>query len=116
MADKLRNESTITLAGQERTMRADFQAIRGIESELKTDFVPLAMQMAQSRVGLNHLVVIIANGLKGNGDTRLSREEIGEAIMQRGILKVTREVNDFMSIALGDLEDDAKKDDAPAEA
>ncbi len=97
MADRLRNEVAIQLGGEERTMRATFSAIRGIETSLGVKILPLIDSLTRGEVGVTQCAVIIFHGLKGNDDTRLKNvDEVGEAIMEQGLPSVMAAVVEFI--------------------
>ncbi len=100
MAEKMRNEVVIKLAGQDRVMRATFAAIRGIENDLRTNIVPLLGRFANGDIGMHQTAVVIYNGLKGYEDTRLSVEQIGDAILDTGLNEVMVPVIEFLKVAL----------------
>ncbi|MET4294713.1 hypothetical protein ABIB06_006546 [Bradyrhizobium sp. LB8.2] len=83
MSERLRNEYTITLKGEEHVMRATFGAIRGIERDLKTNIIPLLMRLEQ--MGLEQAAIIVWHGLKGYGDTAMTLDDVGEAILDIGL-------------------------------
>lgn len=101
MADKLRNEVQITLAGQERTMRATFSAIRNIESALKMNLVPLIERYGLGDMGVTQAATIVFYGLQGFGDTRLkSVDEVGDAIVEAGLAAVAPAIVEFLNASL----------------
>jgi hypothetical protein len=98
MGERLRNEVEITLKGEVRVMRATFGAIRAIERDLKINIIPLIMKL--SDLGLEQAAVIVFHGLKGYGDTSLTLEEVGEAIMDAGLDNVLDPIVDFLANTL----------------
>lgn len=100
MAEELRNEVAVTLDGAEYTLRATFAAIRGIERDLKTNLVPLIEKLGRGDVGVEQAAVIIFHGLRGNGDTALSLEQIGDLILKTGLGVVMLPVVNFLSYAM----------------
>ncbi len=100
MADALRNEVSVTLDGTEYTVRATFAAIRGIERDLKTNLVPLIEKLGRGDVGIEQAAVIVFHGLRGNGDTSLNLEQVGELILKTGLGEVMLPVVEFLSHAM----------------
>jgi hypothetical protein len=97
MAEPLRNEVTLTLAGEERTMRATFTALRSIEQALGVSIIKLIGRVASADMGLGDTATIIFHGLKGFGDTRLSLEEVGEAVLEAGRTNLIKPVMEYIS-------------------
>lgn len=100
MSNDLRNEVTITIAGEERTMRATFGALRAIEQTLGTSVLGLVKKAMHSELGIFETAVVIFNGLKGFDDTRLSLEQVGEGVVIEGLNSVTMPVLDFIGKAM----------------
>lgn len=100
MAETLRNEVDITLLGETRTMRATFGAIRGVERDLKTNIIPLIERMGRGDVGVEQAAVVIFHGLKGYGDTSLTLDQVGDAVMGEGLSKVLEPVVNFLAVAM----------------
>jgi hypothetical protein len=96
MAEALRNEVAITLAGQERTMRATFAAMRGIEQAMGVSVLALVQRALKRELGVTDTTVIIFNGLKGADDTRLSLEQVGEAVVEEGLNALAGPVVEFI--------------------
>ncbi len=81
--------------------------MRGIEQALGESIIST---MARARtIGVNDCAVIILNGLKGFGDTRalkddapngLTFDDVGEAIMQDGLVAVGVPCMKFLGMAL----------------
>lgn len=101
MADKLRNEISIDLAGETRTMRATFKTMRAIERDCKQSILAMVTQrFAQGEFGIDQAAYVIHHGLLGNEDERLSFDEVGEEIMKVGLSDIGMKVLDFLSLAL----------------
>lgn len=114
MAEAMRNEVAITLAGEERTMRATFAAIRNIERDLGTNVIPLIRKMGQSDVGIGEVTTVIYRGLEAYGDTRLSHDEVGNAVMQNGITVLMGQVFEFLSKAMSGVNVGKTQPEGPA--
>ncbi|WP_197027136.1 GTA-gp10 family protein [Methylopila sp. 73B] len=94
--DNPRNEVSIELAGETRTMRASFAAIRNIERDLG-NILPLIDKIGQGNVGVDQCATIIFYGLKGFDDHRLTKDAVGEAVMDRGLSAVMPAVVEFVT-------------------
>ncbi|MBZ9674554.1 GTA-gp10 family protein [Mesorhizobium sp. ES1-1] len=101
MANTLRNEVKIILAGEERTMRATFTAIRAIEKDVGKSIMALINQLGQQGdLSVTDAAVVIHNGLRGHDDNRLTLPEVGAAILEAGLTNVSMAVVEFVSMAL----------------
>ncbi|MBR2691777.1 MAG: gene transfer agent family protein [Aquamicrobium sp.] len=101
MADLLRNEVEIELAGQTRTMRASFSAIRAIEKELGKSLVRLINDIgASGDFSVTDAVTIIHHGLRGYNDTRLTLDQIGDAVVVEGFQSKATAAAEFLKVAL----------------
>lgn len=97
--DKLNNMVEIVLDGTPRTMRATFRAMRDIELSLNKPWAKLGEMVLSGDFGINELTTIIYHGLRGNNDTRLSFDEVGELVALEG-MKNTKDAV-VMFIVLG---------------
>lgn len=98
MADPLNNEVTINISGQERKMKASFKAMRAIEIALGKPWAALGAMVAGGTYGLNEIATVIFHGLLGNKDTRLTLDEVGEAVAEAGINAMIEPVTSFILI------------------
>lgn len=99
--EPLRNEVKITLAGEERTMRATFAAIRSIEGAMGKSMIAVINQFGGGDISVTDAATIIHHGLRGHGDTRLTLDQVGEAIVEAGLNNVSLPIVEFVSRALG---------------
>lgn len=99
MANERKNELDITIAGQKRTMRASFEAIEAIENVTGKSISMLVASVNGSDIGVGLATDVVFHGLRGFGDTRLTRQEVGEAIIEEGIIKVGAPILQFLLIA-----------------
>jgi hypothetical protein len=100
MSDPKRNEVKLTLDGKELTMRASFDALMGIEQDLKASIPALVNRVAFADMGVTQATVIIHWGLKGFGDTRLSLKDVGEKVVSDGLNTVLMPVIEFLQLAM----------------
>lgn len=81
----IRGEFKVQLAGQERTLKASFDAVEQLESGgLSKNIVLTLNDAAVGNVSMRDMTSLFAIGMKAAGDTRLSRQEIGQAIFEAG--------------------------------
>jgi hypothetical protein len=100
MENTLRNEVSITLAGEERIMRATFTAIVAIEKALGKSMTAIINQVAAGDISITDSALIVYHGLRGNQDTRMSFEQVGEALVEAGMAAVSLPVVEFVSRSL----------------
>jgi hypothetical protein len=80
---------SLALAGQERELYANFAFVEEIETRtIKKPIMALLNDALNGRQFISDMVSVIAAGLHANGDTRLSRAEIGEAVLKLGTARV----------------------------
>lgn len=96
----MRNEVKITLAGEERTMRASFHAIRGIEAALSKSIIAIISQSGNGDLSMTDAVTIIHHGLRGYDDKRLTFDQVGDAVMEAGFSTASLAAIQFLSVAL----------------
>jgi hypothetical protein len=100
MANRLRGETDISLNGKSYRLRPTFAAIMEIEDRLG-GVVPLAARAAKGDFGLRDLAVVIWATLNAVEDQRMSLEEVGAAVLGRGLAAVTPAVRDVLMQILG---------------
>jgi hypothetical protein len=115
MENSLRNEISISLAGETRIMRATFTAITAIERALGKSMTAIINQIAGGDLGVTEAAHIVFNGLRGNEDTRLSFEKVGEAIVQAGLGNVSVAVVEFVSMSLNGVSVGKPEEPQPAQ-
>jgi hypothetical protein len=98
--DNLRNEVKISLAGEERTMRASFEVIVAIESATGKSMTALINQIANGDMSVTEAATIVHHGLRGFDDRRLSYQEVGNAVVEAGLGNVSIPIVEFVSKSL----------------
>lgn len=105
MTDAMTNSVDIELDGQNRTMRASFAAIRGIEKDLGKSIISVVNNLGlNADLSITDAATIIYHGLRGNADTRMSLEQVGEAILKEGFNSSSLKVVSFLSVALNGVQ------------
>lgn len=97
MDNPLRNEVKVTLDGKEYTMRATFEAICAIESDLRMNLVPIIGNISQHNIGVRQCAVVIFHGLRGYGDNGMTLSEVGDLVMMEGAGAVANAITDFLN-------------------
>jgi hypothetical protein len=108
MSTSPRNEVRITLAGTERVMRPTFGVMVAIERDLKKPWAQLGQMVLDGTYGINDIATIIHHGLKGFGDTRLTFEQVGEAVATEGLNEMVKPVIELISIGFQGVKDVGK--------
>jgi len=92
---------TLDLVGQERTLVADFNFIETIElSTVRKPIFQLLDEALNGRMHLTDMVSVLHAGLKSNGDTRLSRAEIGNDVIAKGMANLVEFYIKFLTYAV----------------
>lgn len=87
---------TIDLADDERRMKATFGAIEKIETNIKPIMALLQDAMTYN-TKFTDMVGVIHIGLAASGDTRLKRDEIGEAVLNQGMASFMTPYVEFLT-------------------
>jgi hypothetical protein len=95
-------------------MRANFSAIVAIEKALGKSMIALINQIAAGDVGVTESAHIIYHGLRGNTDARLSFEQVGEAVIERGLSAVSLPIIEFVSRSLNGVSVGKPSEPSPA--
>lgn len=91
----------IDLAGQEREMAANFAFVEMVELQvIKKPISQLVNEAISGNFSVSNLVDVIACGLKANRDTRLTRSEIGEEIVKRGMVNFVQIYIQILTFAI----------------
>lgn len=99
MANKLRGEVEIELAGEKWDLRPTFEALSNIESKLNKSIPEIVREQRQGSIRFNTVATIIWEGLIGANEGRppisktrsgksLRYEEVGEMIVRDGLVRV----------------------------
>ena len=86
MADA-RSEITLTLAGQEYTLRPTFGALHAIETKLETNLLPLVLRMQNQDIGVHDAAVVVTACARAAGH-KVSEAEIGAKLMGGDLVQV----------------------------
>lgn len=98
--DPKRNEVTLQLAGETRTLRATFEAIRCIERDLGKSIVAAVGDLGAGDVSMTATAAIIFHGLVGADDKRLTIQEVGNAIIGEPFKDASYAAAQFLQVAL----------------
>lgn len=91
----------IELAGQERTMVANFAFIEMVEIQvIKKPISQLVNEAISGNFAVSNLIDVIVCGLKANKDSRLGRAEIGDEIIKRGVVNFVKTYIEILTFAI----------------
>lgn len=97
----IRGVFTVDLAGQERGLKANFDAIERLEgSVFKGPIITKLQEAVQGRASFKDVAGLIHTGLVCNKDTRLSREEVGAAVFEGGLVNFLPVYIDFLTYCI----------------
>jgi hypothetical protein len=103
----------VKLFDRERDIKCSFGAVERLES---IHFKPRSiMQVLNDAVNgnfyLNDVVNVIYEGLKANGDTRISYNEIGEEVIKNGMVNYASTIVEFLTYGIsGETDITTEKD------
>lgn len=94
-------EFKINIAGQDRVMKANFACIEALETQIlhKGMFETLT-DAIQNRAKFTDIAAVIHAGLAANKDTRLSRQEVGQALLEGGLVKYMEVYIEFLTYCI----------------
>ena len=108
------NKVKIELGGETLTLRAKHSAIIAIEEELGKPWAVLGDMCAEGLYGYREVTALVYHGLRGNGDDRKTRDEIGELIVEAGIKRLIPSIIQFVQIGFRGAKPLGKPEDAAA--
>jgi hypothetical protein len=82
MNNAFMNRMTIDLGDQKREIVGNFEALSAIQTEMNAGELEVIRRFGTGRFGIKEITSIIFNGLKANGDNRLTRSQVGDLILQ----------------------------------
>lgn len=95
MANRHRGEVTIKLDGKNYTLRPTFEALCELEDRLDDSVIRILASMQGGRIRLNALTHIIWAGMWGyDKDKAPSIEEVGQLVMDTGLLAILEQTSD----------------------
>lgn len=86
-ANPYRGEAGLSVGGEQLLIRPTFAALVAAEQELGPLFA-LVERAAEGRLELNEIAALFDH-LSGDRSPAISRERIGEALIERGLARVT---------------------------
>ena len=112
MANPLKGEIPLTLGKETYKCRLTIDALVRIEDELDKGILELATAIAEAKVRVRTLIVVLRNALRGGGND-FDDKKIGSIIQEVGIVVASTEVAKLLAATLTDNdsdEEDKKKE------
>lgn len=76
----------IELLGKKRDVKCTFGAVEALEGAIiKRPLISLLNDALVGNIFFLHVLEVVIQGLKANGDTRFTREEIGQEMLDKGL-------------------------------
>lgn len=77
---------TVDLCGSQREIKVTFGLVERLERRiLNRPLFDLLQEAASQRFYISDIATVIHEGLAENGDKRLSKDQVGQEIMERGV-------------------------------
>lgn len=91
----------LEIDGTERDLKCTFGVIERLEAHVLKKPIILALNEAlNGNVYITDIVNTILEGLKANGDTRFTRDQIGDDVMKNGIASYVEFYISFLTYAV----------------
>ncbi len=76
----------LELGGKKRDLKCNFGAVEALEGAIiKRPLIALLNDALTGNIFFLHVLETVIQGLKSNGDTRMTREEIGQEMLEKGL-------------------------------
>jgi hypothetical protein len=115
MANPLKGEILLTLGKETYKCRLTIDALVRIEDELDKGILELATAIAEAKVRIRTLIVVLKHALRGGGND-FDDKKIGSIIQDVGIVVASTEVAKLLASTLTDHDSDEEVDKKKAEA
>jgi hypothetical protein len=109
MANPLKGEVLITLNKETYKCRLTIDALVKIEDELDKGILELATAIAEAKVRIRTLIVVMRYALRGGGND-FDDKKVGEIISSVGIVVASTEVAKLLVATLTDNDSDEEED------
>ena len=112
MTNPLKGQIEVTLGSQTYKCRLTIDSLVRIEDELDTGILELAQNIAQAKVRIRTLLVVLRHALRGGGND-FDDKKVGQIISDIGIVSASTEVAKLLVATLNDNdsdEEDKKKE------
>lgn len=100
MANVVRGEVHLEMAGRQFTLKPSFESIIEIESRLG-GVVALALRASKGEYGLKDITTVIWCTLNYLGPDKPSYENIGQMVLEAGLVPASHAMKDILTAILG---------------
>ena len=101
MANKLKGEHNIELAGKDYKCRLTIDAIMQIEDACNCGILKLATRMGEADIRMSEIINVLLPALRGGGND-LQRKDVIQIVQDAGIVKATTVVANLLAKSLTD--------------
>ena len=115
MTNPLKGQIEVTLGSQTYKCRLTIDSLVRIEDELDTGILELAQNIAQAKVRIRTLLVVLRHALRGGGND-FDDKKIGQIISEVGIVVASTEVAKLLAATLTDNDSEEEVDKKKVEA
>ena len=105
MTNPLKGQIEVTLGSQTYKARLTIDSLVNIEDELDTGILELAQNIAQAKVRIRTLLVVLRHALRGGGND-FDDKKVGQIISDIGIVTASTEVAKLLVATLNDNDSD----------
>mgnify|MGYP003121298056 FL=1 len=106
MANKLKGEVTVELAGKDYKCRLTIDAIMQIEDSCNCGIIKLATKMSEADIRLSEIINVLTPALRGGGND-LQQKDVVAIVQNAGIVKATSAVANILAKSLTDDSEEA---------
>mgnify|MGYP003145580980 CR=1 FL=1 len=106
MANKLKGEVTVELAGKDYKCRLTIDAIMQIEDSCNCGIIKLATKMSEADIRLSEIINVLTPALRGGGND-LQQKDVVAIVQKAGIVKATSAVANILAKSLTDDSEEA---------
>ena len=110
MANPMKGQIKLTLAGKDYTARLTIDSIIQIEQSVNCGIIKLANKMAEGDIAVSDLLNILLPALRGGGND-FQMKDVTKIVQDAGIVETTQSVATLLTSALitEDSEEEPKK-------
>jgi len=101
MANPLKGEVTLNLAGKDYKARLTIDAIMQIEDACNCGIIKLATKMGEADIRMSEIINVLTPALRGGGND-LQRADVIKLVQEVGIIKATTAVANLLAKTLTD--------------
>ena len=101
MANKLKGETTLNLAGKDYKARLTIDAIIQIEDSCDCGIIKLATRMSEADIRMSEVINVLLPALRGGGND-FQRKDVVKIVQNAGVVQATAAVANLIAQSLTD--------------